>query len=242
MKKYAEQKDLAEKTLAEKNDCTDKLSELEVLKKSLIEENLLLQSKVSNLANDSALCNRVNATLKKEIENLQSQIQILNDRENDILTLSSKEKQEALQELLNKQKDLSQKENKLLKLSEEIMDKGRRLRELEKQLSAKDSVLLSIKEKLREALSGFTSNELSISEKNGKLYLSFSDKILFNSGSFILDAKGSNALKKVSEVLRIQKGIEIIVEGHTDNVPYVSSNGIIKDNWDLSVLRATTVS
>ena len=113
MKKYAEQKDLAEKTLAEKNDCTDKLSELEVLKKSLIEENLLLQSKVSNLANDSALCNRVNATLKKEIENLQSQIQILNDRENDILTLSSKEKQEALQELLNKQKDLSQKENLL---------------------------------------------------------------------------------------------------------------------------------
>ncbi len=240
-KKYTEQKSLTDKYLAEKNDCNDKVAELNASQAILKDQNELLQRRIEDALNDSIVNSKLIAKLKRELESLQNQIEILNNKENEILTLSTKERQQALQELIDKQKDITQKELSILKIKEELSYKDKRLRELERQLAAKDSTLKSIKEKLKEALSGFSLNEFSITEKDGKLYLSFSDKILFSTGSYLLDAKGTNVLKRVSDVLSSQKGIEIIVEGHTDNVTYKSSGGAIKDNWDLSVLRATTV-
>ena len=87
---------------------------------------------------------------------------------------------------------------------------------------------------------GFEGKGLTITQKNGMVYISMEDKLLFKSGSFDIDSRGAEAVKQVSKVLGQNKDINIMVEGHTDNVPY-QGRGELKDNWDLSVKRATTV-
>jgi chemotaxis protein MotB len=97
-----------------------------------------------------------------------------------------------------------------------------------------------LKNKLQKALLGFQQNGLSVDIRNGKVYVSLTDKLLFSSGSIIIDEKGELALKELAKVLKTQPEINISVEGHTDNQRVVNL-GQIKDNWDLSVLRATSV-
>ena len=112
---------------------------------------------------------------------------------------------------------------------------------MESILNKQDSATTYLKNKLLDALTGFNSNDLTVVQRNGKIYVSMSDKLLFKSGSFTLGEKGIDALGKVAAVLKKQTSFDIVVEGHTDNVPYVNPAGLIKDNWDLSVMRATTV-
>jgi chemotaxis protein MotB len=92
---------------------------------------------------------------------------------------------------------------------------------------------------VKNALLGFTSDELSVEMKNGKVYISLSDKLLFKSGNANVEAKGREALKKVAEVLNKNNDVSIAIEGHTDNVPIKTA--LYKDNWDLSTARATNV-
>jgi chemotaxis protein MotB len=88
-------------------------------------------------------------------------------------------------------------------------------------------------------LLGFQDNGLTVSTKNGKVYVSLEERLLFESGSTVVDAKGVDALKKLAKVLEREEDINVLIEGHTDNVPIKSAS--IKDNWDLSVLRATSI-
>jgi chemotaxis protein MotB len=92
-----------------------------------------------------------------------------------------------------------------------------------------------------DALLGFENNGLTVSMKNGKVYVSLDEKLLFKSASYDIDVNGRNALKKLAGVLEKNPGIQITIEGHTDNVPYNTGGSQLKDNWDLSVKRATTV-
>ncbi len=98
-----------------------------------------------------------------------------------------------------------------------------------------------LRNKLTVALKGFENNGLSIIEKDGKIYVSMDETLLFASGSWTVNAKGKDALQKLSTVLANNPDIYIMVEGHTDNVPF-KGNGQVKDNWDLSVMRATSVT
>jgi chemotaxis protein MotB len=93
--------------------------------------------------------------------------------------------------------------------------------------------------KIKGALTGFSSDELTVEMKDGKVYVSLSEKLLFKSGSAVVDKKGKEALAAVGEVLAKQTDVDIIIEGHTDNVPL--KGDVIKDNWDLSVMRATAI-
>jgi chemotaxis protein MotB len=102
-----------------------------------------------------------------------------------------------------------------------------------------DSLSNSLKSKVDVALSGFKGDDVQIRVKNGKLYISMAENLLFRSGSASLDAEGKNALKKLSTVLNNNAAYDIIVEGHTDNVPVKA--GPFKDNWDLSTARAMTI-
>ena len=92
---------------------------------------------------------------------------------------------------------------------------------------------------VKDALMGFSSDELSVTQKNGKVYVAMSDKLLFKSGSAKVDDRGKEALEKLAEVLKKQSEIDVFIEGHTDNKPIKTSQ--FKDNWDLSVIRATSV-
>jgi len=126
------------------------------------------------------------------------------------------------------------------KLSGDLAAREKRLKEVEEILRKRDEATNQLKEKLQQALLGFTKNGLTVEIRNGKVYVSLTDKLLFPSGSIIIDEKGKQALTQLAQVLKEQPEINIAVEGHTDNQK-VNNLGQIKDNWDLSVLRSTSV-
>ncbi|SEA20355.1 OmpA/MotB family protein [Pedobacter hartonius] len=126
------------------------------------------------------------------------------------------------------------------KLSDDLKKREQRLKEVEDVLRKRDEASNKLKEKLQEALLGFTKSGLTVEMKNGKVYVSLTDKLLFPSGSIIIDEKGKQALSQLAKVLKEQPEIIIAVEGHTDSQK-INNLGQIKDNWDLSVLRSTSV-
>lgn len=125
-------------------------------------------------------------------------------------------------------------------LSEDLKKREARLKEVEEILKKRDQATNALKEKLQKALLGFQESGLTVEIKNGKVYVSLTDKLLFDTGSIVIDDKGKQALQELAKVLNTQPEINIAVEGHTDNQK-VGNLGQIKDNWDLSVLRATSV-
>ena len=131
---------------------------------------------------------------------------------------------------------LRELENKEMALS----DRSRRVAELEGMLRSREEAIDAIRRKVTDALTGFEGKGLSISIRNGNVYVSMDDKLLFRSGSFEIDPNGARAVRDLSEVLAQNPDINVMVEGHTDDVPY-RSNGQLKDNLDLSAKRATTV-
>jgi chemotaxis protein MotB len=136
-------------------------------------------------------------------------------------------------------KDLAAKSNELDAKEKLLYDREKTLDEMRKIIARQDSLTNSLNNILRNALLGFNSDELSVEIKNGKVYVSLSDKLLFKSGSSSVEDKGKEALKLLAGVLDKNIDIDILVEGHTDNVPIKTP--VYKDNWDLSVARATSI-
>ncbi|RZM23632.1 MAG: hypothetical protein EOO88_25550 [Pedobacter sp.] len=134
----------------------------------------------------------------------------------------------------------SNSSSEINKLSSDLQKREQRLKEVEEILRKRDEATNQLKEKLQQALLGFTKNGLTVEIKNGKVYVSLTDKLLFPSGSIVIDEKGKQALTQLAEVLKQQPEINIAVEGHTDSQK-ITNLGQIKDNWDLSVLRSTSV-
>lgn len=130
--------------------------------------------------------------------------------------------------------------SEIKKLSADLARREARLKEVEEILRRRDEATNALKEKLQKALLGFQQSGLAVDIRNGKVYVSLTDKLLFSSGSIVIDDKGKQALAELAKVLNTQPEINVSVEGHTDNQRVVNL-GQIKDNWDLSVLRATSV-
>jgi chemotaxis protein MotB len=130
--------------------------------------------------------------------------------------------------------------SEITKLSSDLEKREARLKEVEAILKKRDEATNALKEKLQKALLGFQQNGLTVEIRNGKVYVSLTDKLLFSTGSIVIDDKGKQALLELAKVLNTQPEINIAVEGHTDNQK-VGNLGQIKDNWDLSVLRSTSV-
>jgi len=124
--------------------------------------------------------------------------------------------------------------------SQELRNKERMLRDMQAIIARQDSVTKRLNNILRDALLGFNSDELSVEIRDGKVYVSLSDKLLFKSGSNAVEEKGVEALKVLADVLNKNPDINVLVEGHTDNVPIKTA--VYKDNWDLSVARATSIT
>ncbi len=142
-------------------------------------------------------------------------------------------------DLERRQAEVQRLEQDMKAAEEALKVKEERVNELEKVLAAKDSAMSQLRTKVSEALLGFQDNGLSVSMKNGKVYVSLEERLLFESGSTVVDPKGVDALKKLAKVLEKEQDVTILIEGHTDNVPIKSAS--VKDNWDLSVMRATSI-
>ncbi|ALO15970.1 Inner membrane lipoprotein YiaD precursor [Salinivirga cyanobacteriivorans] len=131
-------------------------------------------------------------------------------------------------------------DSSLQEKEQKLQSKSKRINELERILQAKDSAVMALKNKVLDALLGFRNQGLTVTQKNGKVYVSLEEKLLFKSGQWAVDPKGKEALKKLAGVLASNEDVNIMIEGHTDDVPY-NGSGQIKDNWDLSVKRATSI-
>ena len=130
---------------------------------------------------------------------------------------------------------------RLQKIRQELEVVSQRVIELEAELRRKDSAVLLLKEAILKALAGFEELDIQVEYKNGKVYVILPEKLLFKSGSITVDPKGIEALVQIAKALNEKNDVQIGVEGHTDNVPMKESEKM-KDNWDLSVLRATSIS
>ena len=143
-------------------------------------------------------------------------------------------------EMSVKEKMLEMQKDSLIKARAELALKEQRINEMQSILAQKDAEVKALKDKVSNALKGFEGSGLNVHEKDGKVYVSMDDKLLFASGSWTINEQGLKAIKQLAKVLENEPEISVLIEGHTDNVPYRGS-GQIKDNWDLSVMRATSV-
>ncbi len=217
-------------------DSKEQKSHLERIRKDyeqLINDSLSRIQLIKQLQTDYNKLDRAYTDLKLAQENLSKG--------------SSRETTKLLSQLQTTQDDLQKREDMLRKLEwtldekkHELEKRDIRVRELQSILQRKDSAVNALKAKVSAALLGFEDNGLTIRIRNGKVYVSLEDKLLFKSGSADVNQSGTNALKKLSKVLEQNNDINIMIEGHTDDVPY-RTDASAKDNWDLSAKRATAV-
>ncbi|MDX1665999.1 MAG: OmpA family protein [Saprospiraceae bacterium] len=197
-----------------------------------------------------------NRSLNNSYQDLLKKYNRLIEQNSEVLSTTSYEKQ-SLQERLsayqaeldrkerylrNLEMELAQREERLNYLQntyggmeENLEEREQRIQELEAQLALNKERLERMRQGLSEALRGFAASDLSISERNGRLYVSMSQNLLFPSGSSRIDSQGKRALDQLAGALMANKDLDIIVEGHTD------TDGTAARNWDLSVMRATAV-
>jgi chemotaxis protein MotB len=210
---------------------------------------------LDGLKRDTSIISSNYRNLTQKYDKLDVLNNQLMDRLNKLLAMGEKDNaklsgdlQMTQEQLLKKQDELKLLEAKLIVQKKELDDlaaqlKAReaRVNELESILKQKDQAASDLKKKLQDALFNFENKGLTITQKNGKIYVSMDESLLFASGKTNVQPKGIDALKNVAKVLEQNVDINVMVEGHTDDVP-MNGVGEIKDNWDLSVMRATSVT
>jgi len=214
----------------------------------------MVESDLARVTEDSIKHSRELEKVKNDYSQLLRKYDDLESSHDALLQGNARETRRLLNELQTAQEDLEKKESKLrelettvsaerqdlTKLRLELEARNAKLAEMEKILNLKDSVVNALKESVSKALMGFEGQGLSVQLKNGKVYVSLDEKLLFSTGSTTVDPRGVQALQKLSRVLEDNKDVNILIEGHTDNIPF-KKGASIKDNWDLSVMRATAV-
>jgi chemotaxis protein MotB len=180
------------------------------------------------------------ASTKQGLDNLQSSYNSLERTSGETNESFSKKNRELLAELEAKEKALAAEQERLNKLKADLQERSQRVDELEGMMAAQQAGLKKLKETLSKALNGFEGKGLTVEQKNGKVYVSMENKLLFGSGSWTVGTDGRKAVSEVAKVLAVNPDISVLIEGHTDNVPYGGSGQIV-DNWDLSTKRATAI-
>jgi len=238
------------KQIKMKNASLILLVSLAMLAQSCVPKKLLKQSQLetSILRKDSADLAQKNSNLQNELSQKTSEANGLNDKisglntemgglRNDIVDLNKKNAD--LTEQNNQlNKEASSQKNMLSKSQQELLQQRQRLQQLEKLLEQQKQQSKQLKAKMIEALNSFNSNELSVTQKNGKVYVSLSEGLLFPSGSAVVNPRGKEALSKLANVLNQNPDISVNIEGHTDSIPI---HGKYQDNWDLSTARANAI-
>ena len=229
------------------NDLESKYADLKKETRSVADENANLQKAKNQLELDREALKTELAKVKSEREKSLAEAAALRDKMSllqDSYAALEKNSGEALQANMNKNRDLLSQldaKAKALAIEQERLSKSaQRLQELENLIAAKEATMRKLKETLSNALNGFEGKGLTVEQKNGKVYVSMENKLLFNSGSWSVGPEGKKAVVELGKVLGENPDIAVLIEGHTDNDPYGGS-GPISDNWDLSTKRATAI-
>lgn len=200
--------------------------------KAVVHERDSLCTTLSVRDNEIGLLKDDISAQKEKIAELNQMITDIEKKYNELSGAKLTEAEQFNLALKQKTKELEEKERLLA-------EREKALNELRNVIARQDSITKRLNNVLRDALLGFKSDELSVEVKNGKVYVSMSDKLLFKSGSAAVEAKGKEAIKMLAGVLEKNLDIDILIEGHTDNVPIKTA--VYQDNWDLSVARATSI-
>ena len=215
---------------------------------------LIIETQIAELRNDSVQNGKALTILQDKYNELSDTYDLLTSKNSRYMADKAKETKKLLEQLEQAQTALFEKEDELNNLSNSLDVKEEELKLAEKELSArsirvteletiinrKDSMVTALKKSISKALIGLEGEGLTIEQRNGKVYISLEEDLLFASGKYVVNSGGVTALNKLATALSSQTDLEILVEGHTDDIP-LSGKGLVKDNWDLSVMRATNV-
>ncbi|MDX1667222.1 MAG: OmpA family protein [Saprospiraceae bacterium] len=204
--------------VAARKDCLER-------EKALQQQNTVLEEQLEAYRNQIAYKDGQIESLNKEVGRLDDRNQQLQMQLNRIINDATSQQERLEVALRMKAEDLAEKE--------------RLIDNLQSRLAARDQAMADILGRIESALGQYTADELSIEMRDGKVYVALSDRLLFPSGSYQLDERGKQALGRLADATRRNPEVSIMVEGHTDSIPIKTA--CIRDNWDLSVLRATSV-
>ena len=180
------------------------------------------------------------AALTSNLDNLKASYDALEANSSASIAENVKKNRELLAQLEAKEQALATENSRLEKLKQELEARSQRVAELENVIASKDAAMTKLKDAISKALTNFEGKGLTVEQRNGKVYVSMENKLLFESGSWAVGVQGKQAVKQLGSVLAENPEIAILIEGHTDNVPY-TGNGQLSGNWDLSTKRATAI-
>lgn len=229
-----------EQLTVENREMKGKIDHVEQQQQQFVEDSIRIYNRMEELEQEIAELERKYADLQSTHDallrgNARETRRLLNELQTTQEDLLAKESM--LKEL---EADVSRQRQDVNRLQAELESRNASLIEMENMLHQKDQLLEDLRDKVADALLGFEGQGLSVTRKNGKVYVSMEEKLLFKSGSTVVDPSGVQALRQLSQVLARNPDISIMIEGHTDDVPFRKGSSI-KDNWDLSVLRATSI-
>ncbi len=246
-RRYQEEKDRATQLQAETDAANARARDAQVA----LEE---VNSRLSDLERRTKELQRDTTVMGTSLRQMTSQYDKINQLNNELLEKYNKllagdrsENRKLVSDLEALRLDLIEKEDSLNALSERVnekqaalADREAKLAELQKEMEEKDEAMRSLKDRVSQALTGFEGKGLTVERRGGRIHVSMENKLLFPSGSATVDPKGREAIAQLAKAIENEKDLNIIVEGHTDT-DKVGSGASYKDNWDLSVLRATSV-
>ncbi|MFB9051751.1 OmpA family protein [Formosa undariae] len=221
---------------------------------SLMDENSELSAAKTQLENDlSALQKNYDDTvvrrdriqseydaLKANNDHLQNSYDALEKNSSAAIAKNVQQNRELLAQLEAKEQALAAENTRLEELKSELQSRSARVAELERVITQKDASMRALKDAISRALTDFEGKGLTVEQRDGKVYISMENKLLFNSGSWAVGTEGRRAVNQLGNVLSLNPDIAVLIEGHTDDVPYKGS-GQLSGNWDLSTKRATAI-
>ena len=226
----------------EHNALSDENGALKTSKNQLELDKANLQTELDKTKSERDQLASDYAATKKSLDNLRASYAALEKDSNEALEANINKNRQLLAELEAKQKVLTAEQDRLTKLKKDLEASSTRLAELEKMMADKDAVMKKLKETLTKSLKAFEGKGLTVTEKDGKVYVSMENKLLFESGSWTVGAEGKKAVDLVGKVLGDNPDISVLIEGHTDNDKITGTiGGGVENNWDLSTKRATAI-
>ena len=226
----------------ENRSLSDEIDELHKANAEYDSVNKSLMAEIANLKSDRDKLQADCTATSNNLKALQESYSALEKNSNNALETNMAKNRELLAQLDAKEKALAAEQNRLNAIKNELESNTKRLNELESLIAAKDASMKKLKETLSKALNAFEGKGLTVEQKNGKVYVSMENKLLFQTGSWAVGSEGRRAVVEVGKVLAQNPDITVLIEGHTDNDKILGNiGGGIESNWDLSTKRATAI-
>ncbi|WP_422106959.1 OmpA family protein [Winogradskyella sp.] len=224
----------------ENRQLTDDLESLTADKTKLTNDLNSLQSAYDDAVKERDQLRSDYAAAKTNLNNLKASYDALEKNSSAEIAKNSKKNRELLAKLEAKEQALAAESERLENLKKELDNRSKRVAELESVIAAKDANMRTLKDAISKALTNFEGKGLTVEQRDGKVYVSMENKLLFKSGSWSVGTEGRKAVQQLGNVLAENPDVAILIEGHTDNVPYKGSSQL-NGNWDLSTKRATAI-